>query len=802
MEQDKKLKLSFGNNRKSKNWLPVETTWSAFCEKLRIPVTGTETQAEYRKLSKAKQDDLKDVGGFVGGTFLNARRKASEIQGRDLITLDLDNLSAGDTGRVIGDVKALGCAAAIYSTRKHCPERPRLRVILPLDRTATPDEYEPAARKAAECIGIARCDPTTFEASRLMYFPSVSKDAEYIYEVIDGPMLALDGLLQQYTDWKDMRSWPRVPGEETAERHKLAKQEDPTAKTGIIGAFCREYTVPDAMDKFLPGEYLPTDDPTRYTYAGGSTTGGAIIYQDGLFLYSHHATDPCSGRLVNAFDLVRLHKFNNKDAEVDPSTPINRLPSFEAMTKLALADAAVTHRLAQERMDNAKDVFSDGQTPPAADNYDWMQDLEIDSKGSLKKTINNLVLILKNDGRLKDKIVTDEFAGCGLVTGRMPWNPRDERRRWSDADDDGCLWYMETYYGIASRDKQSAALSIIGGQNTINEVRDYLQGLTWDGVKRLDTLFSDYLGAADTAYTRAVARKSLCAAVARAMFAGTKYDYMPILTGPQGIGKSTLLAILGKDWFSDSLATFEGKDAAEMLQGTWINEIGELTAMSKKDTNAVKQFLSKRSDIYRAAYGRRTEEHPRQCVFFGTSNDSEFLKDMTGNRRFWPVDVGLHLPKKDVWKDLPGEVDQIWAEAKAYWQIGEKLYMDGELAALAAEAQEDHREVSGLEGLIYDFLKTEVPENWDHMDIQARRMYLNGNTRVENKRPLDKVCALEIWVECLGNPPGRIDKRDSREINAILEHAEGWQRMDTVRRFGPYGKQRGYKKLATFSATL
>lgn len=795
MEQDKKLLLSFGNGRKSKNWPAIEITWRDFCEKLRIPVTGAETQAEYMKLSKAKKDELKDVGGFVGGTFLNSRRKASEVQGRDLITLDLDSLSAGDTDQVIDDVKALGCAAVIYSTRKHCPERPRLRVILPLDRTALPDEYEPAARKAAEQIGIARCDPTTFEASRLMYFPSVSKDAEYIYEVLDGPMLALDGLLQQYTDWKDVRSWPRVPGEEAAERHKLAKQEDPTAKTGIIGAFCREYTVPEAMDKFLPGEYIPTDDPARYTYAGGSTTGGAIIYQDGLFLYSHHATDPCSGRLVNAFDLVRLHKFSDQDTEADPATPINRLPSFDAMTKLALADTAVTHRLAQERMEDAKNVFSDDPTPPAEnDDYSWMQDLAFDSKGNAQKTVNNLVLILKNDVRLKDKIVTDEFAGCGLVTGSVPWDPRDERRRWSDADDDGCLWYMETYYGIASRDKQSAALSIIGRQNVINEVRDYLEGLTWDGVKRLDTLFSDYLGAADTAYTRAVARKSLCAAVARAMFAGTKYDYMPILTGPQGIGKSTLLAILGKDWFSDSLATFEGKDAAEMLQGTWINEIGELTAMSKKDTNAVKQFLSKRSDIYRAAYGRRTEEHPRQCVFFGTSNDSEFLKDMTGNRRFWPVDVGLHLPKKDVWKDLPQEVDQIWAEAKAYWQIGEKLYMDGELAALAAEAQEDHREVSGLEGLIYDFLKTEVPENWDHMDIQARRMYLNGNTRVEHKRPLDKVCAMEIWVECLGNPPGRIDKRDSREINAILEHAEGWKRMTSTGRFGPYGIQKGFKK--------
>ena len=144
-------------------------------------------------------------------------------------------------------------------------------------------------------------------------------------------------------------------------------------------------------------------------------------------------------------------------------------------------------------------------------------------------------------------------------------------------------------------------------------------------------------------------RKSLCAAVARAVVGGVKYDYMPIFTGPQGIGKSTFLATLGREWFSDSLTTFEGKEAAELIQGTWINEIGELTAIRISITSAVKQFLSKTHDIYRAAYGRQTNKYPRRCVFFGTSNDSEFLKDSTGNRRFWPVDVGVNTTKKSIW---------------------------------------------------------------------------------------------------------------------------------------------------------
>ena len=305
------------------------------------------------------------------------------------------------------------------------------------------------------------------------------------------------------------------------------------------------------------------------------------------------------------------------------------------------------------------------------------------------------MLVLENDPLLKGRIVTDEFASCGLALGALPWDAREEKRRWKDVDDAGFYRYMETYYGITGREKLDMGLLIVGSQNKINDVKRYLKSLRWDGVKRVDTLLSVYLGAEDTPYTRAVIRKALCAAVARGVVGGVKFDYMPIFTGAQGIGKSTFLSMLGKEWFSDSLTTFEGKEAAELIQGTWINEVGELTAMTKQETSAVKQFLSKCEDIYRAAYGRRTEKYPRRCVFFGTSNDSEFLKDATGNRRFWPVDVGVHPAQRSVWDDLPQEVDQIWAEAYTYWMIGEPLYLSKEIEEMAQEQQESHREASG-----------------------------------------------------------------------------------------------------------
>jgi putative DNA primase/helicase len=800
VQNNRKLQISTAGSRKATSWPKSIIMWSEFVDKLKNPVRSTETLEQYLAYSKPQQDELKDVGGFVGGTLAGDRRKACYVEGRDLITLDLDNIPAGQSEDILKRVNGLGCAAVIYSTRKHSEYAPRLRVIVPMDRTATADEYEPAARKLAALIGIEFCDPTTFEASRLMYWPSCSADGVYIYEIYDNPFCSLDGLLGMYEDWQDVTSWPQVPGTEALERRGLAKQEDPTVKKGIIGAFCRTYTITQAMEKFIPGTYEETSVSGRYTYTGGHTAGGAVVYDGDLFLYSHHATDPCSGQLVNAFDLVRLHMYGDKDNEAKEGTPVNKLPSFAAMSHLAISDKAVADLVAKEKFEAAREAFSapDQQEQQQDEDLSWISRLSVDGNGNYQKTVNNVILILQNDPLLKGKIVTDEFANRGLILGALPWNPSGEKRQWVDPDDAGFFWYMETYYGITTRDRLDAALAIVGGQNMINDVKRYLKGLKWDGVKRVETLLPVYLGAEDNAYTRAVMRKSLCAAVARGIVGGVKYDYMPIFTGPQGIGKSTFLAILGKEWFSDSLASFEGKDAAELIQGTWINEVGELTAMTKQETSAVKQFLSKREDIYRAAYGRRTERYPRRCVFFGTSNDSEFLKDSTGNRRFWPVDVGVHPAKKSVWNDLPEEVDQIWAEAYTYWALGEELYLSKEVEAQAFEQQESHRETSGKEGVIFDFLEKKIPANWAQLDLINRRMFLAGGSQQTGEIelvPRDKVCAVEIWVECFGGDQKYMKRQESSEINSILSMARGWKRNKAARRYGPYGAQKGFERV-------
>ena len=798
MIYNKKLQISTGNSRKSIVWQRTTLFWSELAERLKTPVRGVETLEQYLKLSKAKQDELKDVGGFVGGTFRGDRRKAASVETRSIITLDLDNIPCSGTEDILKRVSGLGCAALVYSTRKHSEYAPRLRVLIPLDQDSNADEYEPAARKLASLVGIQFCDATTFEASRLMYYPSCCSDSTYVFQIFDNPFCSLQGLLGMYADWRDVSSWPQVPGVEAIEKRRVAKQEDPTTKKGIVGIFCRTYSITQAMAKFLPGIYEETDIAGRYTYTGGSTAGGAILYENDSFLYSHHATDPCSGKLVNAFDLVRLHKYADLDDEVKEGTPVAKMPSYREMAKLAINDNKVSEKIALERYEQAKLAFGESSSNEGEAELSWISKLSRDGNGKIEKTINNAVLILENDPLLKGKIVTDEFANCGMVLGSLPWNASKERRRWRDVDDAGFYRYMETFYGLTGRDKLDNALLIASEENKINDVKQYLVNLKWDGIRRIDTLLNVYLGAEDNAYTQAVMRKSLCAAVARAVDGGVKFDNMPIFTGPQGIGKSTFIGNLGLSWFSDSLTTFEGKEAAEMIQGTWINEIGELSAFSRQETQIIKQFLSKREDIYRAAYGRRTEKYPRRCIFFGTSNDIDFLRDTTGNRRFWPVDVGLYPAKKSVWDDMPSEVDQIWAEAYVCWQQGEKLYLSKEIEKMAELAQEHHREVSVKEGIIREFIEKDIPPNWDSFSIQKRKIYWQGGIKVPDDVSLvkrNKICAIEIWVECLNGDSKYIKRSDSSEINGILASTDGWKRNSASMRFGPYGVQKGFKRL-------
>ena len=815
MNNDKKISISIGASRWSMQWTQTTMMWSELCDRLKTPVRTEETVEEYHQMKKADQGKLKDIGGFVGGTLNGLQRKAINVTGRDLITLDLDAIKPGDTDNVVRTVDSLGMAYVIYSTRSHTEHRPRLRVVVPTDRTMTVDEYEPIARKLASLIGIGMCDGTTFEASRLMYWPSCPKDAQYVYVVGDKRFLSADGMLGLYDDWHDVRSWPQVPGHEASQRERqlLAKQGDPKTKHGIVGAFCRVYGIREALDEYLPHAYVEVEGSSdRLTFATGSTVAGAVIYDDNQFLYSHHNTDPCGGQLVNAFDLVRLHKFHDLDETAKDGTPVHKLPSYAAMSKLAMQDKAVVAELnAARAQESAQNVFADlisqeekgkqeltDLSPNALTDVEWMKTstLRYDDNGRVKPTLDNMLKILVHDQALSGRIAYDRFASRYVAKGALPWNMTPGTRLWTDADDAGLRWYLENKYEVTGRDKVQDAMIMCAEQNGFNEVLDYLKSLKWDGVPRLDTLFIDYLGAEDNVYTRAVARKSLTAAVARAYEPGCKYDTMPILVGRQGAGKSTLIRTIGKKWYADGLSTFEGKEAAESIQGKWIIEAGEMAGYTRAEENASKQFLSRQVDVFRQAYGRRTQEYPRRCVFFGSSNQYEFLKDITGNRRFWPIDIEAQKPTKNVYVNLPGEVDQIWAEAVVRYKNGEPLIIEDneDVLRLAETARETHMESNSKQGLINEFLLQKVPKNWNTMSRSARRTYLTMGSHTPNEELeyRNRICAVEVWYECFGIDPSRMKKTDTREINQILMDSPYTEGKAKLMRFGEYGVQRGF----------
>lgn len=810
MQNDRQITISCGNSRKAVDWRQETLLISELWDKLRVPARGKETVAQYLGLKKPQQDELKDVGGFVGGSLNGPRRKARNVTGRDIITLDFDNIPPGGKDDVLRRIGALGCGYCVYSTRKHQPAAPRLRVLLPLDRTVTADEYEPIARKAAEWIGLEYADPTTFDVSRLMYWPSCCADSEYIYFAFDGPLVSASGVLGQYADWRDQEQWPQVPGTQNTYKKLAAKQGDPESKNGVVGAFCRTYDIYRAMDELLPGIYEPCDTmPGRYTYTGGSTTGGAVIYDDGKFLFSHHATDPCSGKLVNAFDLVRLHKFGDADDEADPATPTNRLPSYTAMCEFAHGLPDVSALLDRERYENAiKDFEGITATETAPEN--WMSLCsKSPSTGNICKDPDNVKIALEYDPLLKNRLINDTFAHRLQGICPLPWEARKNKPagtvfKWEDKDDNGLALYIKRALGFYAPNITAAGLLEFSGKIEFNPVQEYLKSCKWDGVPRLDTLFIDYLGAADNLYTRAVTRKAFTAAVARAMTPGCKYDNMVILSGPQGIGKSTLLSTMAGDWFNDSIRTFEGKDASELLQGTWLVEVAELDAFRGSDVSRIKQFLSVRTDKFRKAYGRNTGEYPRSCVFFGTTNASEYLRDKTGNRRFWPIDTSVQPATKNIFNQLQNERDQLWAEAFVRWQAGEPLYLEGEVKKIAEEYQEGHRETSAREATVLGFISKNVPEDWSKWPLDKRRMYWGGITTNDVSKPInlvprDRVCALEVWCEAFGGSIKEYNTREASEINSVIAASGEWERSNgPIHIGGGYSKQRGfYRKKST-----
>ena len=530
------LLISTGRSRFETSWKNKTMSWAALLNKLSRSMETTETHAEYMKMSKEQQDKIKDIGGFVGGHLRDGRRKTGYVTARQLLTLDLDFPPAEFWDNIIDNLE-IDNALAVYSTHKHTKAKPRYRLIMPLDREVTPDEYEAIARKIAEKIGIDYFDDSTFQPTRLMYWPSHSVDVEPFFQYYDAPFLAADSILAEYPDWTDTSYWPESSRMVGIRKRDADRQGDPLEKKGPLGAFCRTYSITEAIAKFLPDVYTPTAKEDRYTYAAGSTAAGLVIYDGDVFAYSNHSTDPAGGRLCNAFDLVRIHKFGHLD-EGKEDKAVNQLPSQKAMYAFANEDPGVSLTLANDR--KSQQVL-DFEGVPLPDDIDdsWKTKLVRGENGDVKPLITNAVLILENEPALQG-IRYNELSNGIEVKGKLPW-PRPNKY-WRDVDDAHLYTWVADTYGVQFPESRfSKALSTVADKRRFNPLREYIQALPeWDGVSRVDTLLIDYLGAEDSTYTRAVTRKTLVGAVQRVLQPGRKFDwvgsYLPIIV-PQWFGQ-------------------------------------------------------------------------------------------------------------------------------------------------------------------------------------------------------------------------------------------------------------------------
>ncbi|PZP46564.1 MAG: hypothetical protein DI598_12010, partial [Pseudopedobacter saltans] len=578
------IDIAIGKHRNQTVWQNKALHWTDIVAKCSKTHYTNETVAEYEAATKQRQAEIKDIGGFVGGYLTNGKRKKDVIQYRQLITLDADFAEATLWDQF---VTLYGCVGLVYSTHKHTPEKPRLRLVIPLDRPVTASEYEPIARRITDQLGIEQFDPTTYDVNRLMYWPSTSKDGEFVFVSCNGDLLCADDTLATYKNWRDVSEWPVSVKENDHIKQSIKKQGDPLEKLGIIGAFCRSYSIEDVLEKFLPSVYEETAIKDRYTYTGGSTAAGMVVYES-KFAYSHHSTDPISEKLVNAFDLVRLHKYGAMDEGKPENTPVNKLPSFLEMERLAMNDPVVRKLMTQERLAEAMSDFGEPLEHEA--NAEWMGKLEVDKKGIPHSTISNVITILENDSNLKGVLVYNEFEKREELARPTHWRKVSHAtRHYTDIDDANIVNYIEKCYRISSVNKILMALSITFRNNTYHPIKDYLESLKWDGVKRLDTLLQNYFGAENTPYTSAVMRKTLVAGIARIYEPGCKFDYVLTLVGSQGIQKSSFFRVLAGDWFSDSFGDIDKKkDAIESIQGVWLVEIGELAGMRKASVESIK----------------------------------------------------------------------------------------------------------------------------------------------------------------------------------------------------------------------
>lgn len=762
MNPETTFAIATAPKRNSLHWKLGTITWGELVSWMATPANRKEA-GNYllgtlvKTTIKHNRDDAEPCTGM--------HRRKDAVLLRSAITLDVDTPPA-DFAELVELV--FPYAGIMHTTYSSSPDAPRYRLILPTDRDLAPDEYVIAAKAVMSLLGKDAFDPGSSQPERYMFKPAEQEAGWFSHWVLEGDVLQVDNLLADFEEDLSTKPLPKPS----------KNKRDPFEIDGVIGAFNKAYADWDLLIETYELPYDKVDDD-RYQLVGARAVAGMGPIQDTEgFVYSHHANDPAYGRTCSAFDLVRLHRFGELDEGKSAQTPVNKLPSHLAMLDLATTDHRVTAQLVGLDFD---DLVDDDGT--VAD--DWRLRLSRTNQGKLKDVIGNWDLIRDNDPVLSG-LYFNEFTLTVETERDLPWRTRERAGAVFGRTDRAELRnHIERTYGIRpAKEQLDDLVDTRAAQRWVNPVRDYLDGLVWDGKPRIETCLP---GVRATSYTRLVARKSLVAAVARIYEPGVKWDHTLVLYGTEGLGKSWWVDKMARG-YSASLGRIDNKDTLLAMQRTWIMISDEGHSLRKGDADTLKEFLTRTSDLVRMPYDRETMEHKRHCVIWSTTNDETFLRRQEGNRRFLIV----HCEDKVDFAAMTDDyVDQLWAEAVYAYRAGEPLFLAPGESVVAAEERERYVEEDALGGLIQAYLDTPVPEDWPFQSIEARLQWIDDRAQgfeAEGTVLQDRVCTTQLWVEALGRPKGLHRRTELLEIAEALKRL-GWVPLSGRHRHAPYGPQ-------------
>lgn len=766
---DLTLDLSVAPSVSSRRWEAATLTWERLVDRAHHP------------------EAVKDCGGYVAGRLKGTARRKGQVEYRSAVTLDAD--AASETLPAV--VAGLGLRALVHSTYSHTRAHPRYRVIFPIMGPGlSEEEYPRVARGLMEALGEAQFDPGSTQPERLMFWPATAAPDEYEVVECQGEMATAQGLL------RDFGGLGPTPD------HMPGSKRDPLGLPGVAGAFNRVYDMARAVETFhLP--YDPVEgEPNRWHYTPAESEGGVIVYPDG-YVFSNHASDPAYGRALSMFDLVALHVYGAVDraAGVPQSTAPADRPSIQrAMREFAARPEIVTELVA------ADFAPLDGDEDGARGLPEWVLEFHLHPKtGKPLDDVHNWDLLMRHDPVLR-ALARNEMDLTTVTRRPFPWRAMEAGKddALTNADRAQISAHLQRAYNMPrpAQEQLNGVIDMVAQDNSFHPVVEYLEGLEWDGVSRIET----YLPGAPDAYTRRVARLVAVQAVARALDPGVKVDNCLILTGRQGLGKSWFVETMARGW-TCTLGPIEGgglRDTVMAMTRSWITVADEGFAMKKADAEALKQFVTLTHDVIRLPYAREHVKLPRRQVIWGTTNDAVFLRAQEGNRRFLIVEVAEKL---DFGKYSDEYVNQVWAEAVHIWKTSKaqyglkdnpELFLSASEEAAAESVRSMATEEDSMTGLIQAYLDTLVPENWVEMSPEERISWLRDEEQgiVSGTHPIDVVCSLEIWEIALQRERGKHSRVDILQITNALKQLPGWfGPMPKPTRLPFYGPQRVFARL-------